>query len=316
MSNNSFSGSIPSCLRKSTKNLERLILHNNNFSGILPDMFVSGTRLKTLDVRRNHLQGKLPKSLINCKVMKLLNVESNNFKDKFPSWLGSVSSLNVIILRSNQFYGSLYHRHVAIGFRNLNVIDVSHNDFSGTFPSFFFSNWRDMATANAQDAQADDMYMKNPESIGYLKELRLLNLSGNAFTGNIPQSLANLTNLEALDISRNLLFGHIPQDLGILSFLSVINFSHNNLEGPIPRGTQFQRQNCSSFMDNPKLSNLEDICGKPHLPNLTPQETEEMLEPKEQVVNWIAAALAYGPGVFCGLVFGHIFVSHKHDWFS
>ena len=128
--------------------------------------------------------------------------------------------------------------------------------------------------------------------------------------------MATLTNLEALDLSRNLLFGHIPQDLGILSSLSIINFSHNNLEGPIPRGTQFQRQNCSSFMVNPKLSNLEDICEKPHLPNLTPQETEEMLEPKEQVVNWIAAALAYGPGVFCGLVFGHIFVSHKHDWFS
>ncbi|CAL9233744.1 unnamed protein product, partial [Arabidopsis halleri] len=142
--------------------------------------------------------------------------------------------------------------------------------------------------------------------------LRFLNLSGNAFTSNIPQSLANLTNLEALDLSQNQLSGQIPRDLGELSFLSTMNFAHNNLEGPIPRGTQFQSQNCSSFMGNPKLYGLDDICRKTHVPNPRPQEFVDVSEPEEeQVISWIAATIAYGPGVFCGLVIGHIFVSHK-----
>ncbi|XP_020882682.1 receptor like protein 30-like [Arabidopsis lyrata subsp. lyrata] len=355
LSNNRFSGSIPQCLRNFTELLQVLNLRNNNFSGTLPDMFVNATVLKALDISRNRLEGKLPKSLLNCKAMKILNVESNHFKDKFPFWLGSLSSLNVFILRSNQFYGPLYHQHVSIGFEYLKIIDVSHNGFTGTFPGFYFSNWHEMITSNAEDdgeeymehiVHYDDYYRfsmemvhkgvdteferirkdfiaidfsenkfhgKIPESIGLLKRLRLLNLSGNAFTSNIPQSLANLTNLEELDLSRNQLSGQIPQELGILTFLSTMNFSHNNLEGPIPRGTQFQRQNCSSFMDNPRISNLEDICGKPPVPDLTPQGSEELSEPKEQVINWIAAAIAYGPGVFCGLVIGHIFV--KQEWF-
>ncbi|KAF3512687.1 hypothetical protein F2Q69_00009099 [Brassica cretica] len=81
-----------------------------------------------------------------------------------------------------------------------------------------------------------------------------------------------------------------------------MNFSHNNLQRPIPRSTQFQRQNCSAFMDNPRLYGLEDICGKTHVPNPTPQESEDLFEPKEQVISWISAGIAYGPGVFCGEV--------------
>ncbi|XP_010472419.1 PREDICTED: receptor like protein 30-like [Camelina sativa] len=355
LSNNMFIGSIPQCLRDFTDALEVFNLQNNNFSGTVPDMFVNATELRALDISRNQLEGKLPKSLHNCKDLEILNVESNHFKDKFPFWLGSLSSLNILILRSNQFYGPLYHQNVSIGFQNVKIVDVSHNGFSGTIPAFYFSNWREMITLNADDeymeiiVHYDDHYRYSmemvhkgvdteferirkdfiaidfsenkfcgniPESIGLLKELHLLNLSGNAFTSNIPQSLANLTNLEALDLSRNNLSGQIPQHLGILSFLSTMNFSYNNLEGPIPRGTQFQRQNCSSFMDNPKLTNLKDICGKPPVPSLTPQETEEMLKPDEQVIiYWIAAAIAYGPGVFCGLVIGNIFVSRNHEWF-
>uniref|UniRef100_A0A0D3BKF3 Leucine-rich repeat-containing N-terminal plant-type domain-containing protein n=1 Tax=Brassica oleracea var. oleracea TaxID=109376 RepID=A0A0D3BKF3_BRAOL len=165
----------------------------------------------------------------------------------------------------------------------------------------------------AIDFSGNKIFGKIPESIGSLKGLRLLNLSSNGF--NIPQSLANLTNLEALDLSQNQLSGQIPQDLASLSFLSIMNFSHNNLQRPIPRSTQFQRQNCSAFMDNPTLYGLEDICEKIHVLNPTPQESEDLFEPKEQVISWISAGIAYGPGVFCGLVIGHRFSPRIHNWF-
>ncbi|CAA7042763.1 unnamed protein product [Microthlaspi erraticum] len=288
--------------------------------------------LESVDVSNNQLEGKLPKSLINCTFLELLNVESNKIKDTFPSWLSSLPSLHVMILRSNEFYGPVYRPHVYIGFQSLKVIDISHNHFTGTLPAFYFSNWREMTelTEEAGGYMADiylnrmSMEMVNkgvdtkfegiqndlraidfsrnkfhgmiPDSIGLLNKLRLLNLSGNAFTSNIPQSLANLTGLESLDLSRNQLSGQIPQDLGSLSFLAVMNFSHNNLEGPIPRGGQVRVQPCSVFMDNPRLYGLEDICGETHhILNPTPQESEDLSEPKEQVISWIAAAVAYVP---------------------
>lgn len=151
-----------------------------------------------------------------------------------------------------------------------------------------------------------------PGFIGLLSELRLLNLSGNAFIGNIPPSLANITNLETLDLSRNNLSGEIPRRFGNLTFLSNINFSHNHLHGLVPQSTQFQSQKSSSFVGN---SGLEEVCGESHVHVPTLQQPEEyLLEPEEPVLNWIAAAIAYGPGVFCGLVIGHIFTSYKQEW--
>ncbi|CAF2064059.1 unnamed protein product [Brassica napus] len=142
--------------------------------------------------------------------------------------------------------------------------------------------------------------------------MRLLNLSDNNFKNHIPRHLSNLTNLETLDLSSNKLSGHIPQDLGKLSFLSYMNFSHNLLQGPVPRGTQFQRQKCSSFLGNPGLYGLEEICQESHVP----KQSEELSEAEEQVFSWIAAAIAFGPGLFCGLVIGHIFTSHNQEWFT
>ncbi|KAJ4884345.1 receptor like protein 11 [Raphanus sativus] len=358
LSNNLFNGSIPLCLRNSIVSFTDLILHNNSFSGTLPDIFAKATKLRSFDVGSNQLEGNLTKSLINCKSLELVNVENNKIEDKFPSWLGSLPSLHVLILRSNEFYGSLYHPHVSIGFQSLRVIDVSHNDFTGTLPRHYFSNWREMNTLTEefedyminlvndskdyyfqiyfsvemvnkgvetrferirQDFRAIDFSGNRisgsiPTSIAYLKELRLLNLSGNAFTSNIPRSLANLTKLETLDVSCNNLSGQIPQDLGKLSFLSYMNFSHNLLQGPVPQGTQFQIQKCSSFLDNPGLYGLEEICGEPHVPSPTSHQPEELSEAEEKMINWVAAAIAYGPGVFCGLVIGHIFfTSHIQE---
>ncbi|XP_010427974.1 PREDICTED: receptor-like protein 12 [Camelina sativa] len=41
------------------------------------------------------------------------------------------------------------------------------------------------------------------------------------------------------------------------------------------------------------------------------QLPEELAEAEEQMFNWVAAAIAYGPGLYCGLVFGYIYTSHN-----
>ncbi|KAG2323948.1 hypothetical protein Bca52824_006676 [Brassica carinata] len=314
LSNNHLIGSIPSCLTICAASLGDIILKNNNLSGFLPDIFTNATRLRSLH---------LPKSLIKCKSMEYLNLKGNKFRDTFPSWLDSLGELRVLLLGSNAFYGPISSH---FGFPSLRVIDISNNSFGGTLPQDYFLNWREMSTAwkyksewyvkNVDEESSFPIYMgglsyedsiemiykgvdtefpqillagRIPKSVGMLKELIHLNFSRNAFTGSIPSSLANLTNIEALDLSHNKLSGTIPRDLANLSFVSYLDFSHNLLRGPVPRSTQFQSQNCSSFEDNLGLYGLEEIYS---------QQSEELSsEESEEVLSWIAAVIAYGPGV-------------------
>ncbi|CAN6883512.1 unnamed protein product [Brassica oleracea] len=290
LSNNRLSGSVPRCLSGS---LALLNLHHNNLSN-LPDTF-SNSSLKMLDVSHNQISGKFPRSLVNCKSLEFVNVESNCFSDTFPFWLESLPNLQVLILRANRFYGPISSPHYPLTFSKLMIVDISRNMFDGSLPPNYFMNWsaaislaydrprlkfigdsyslgfhpslsinnkginmmldRIVNVFAIVDFSGNKFEGEIPESIGLLKWLIILDLSNNGFTGHIPSSLANLTDLESLDISSNQISGTIPQELGKLSFLSYINMSHNKLTGQIPQGTQFQKQNESSFEGN------VDLCG-------------------------------------------------------
>lgn len=61
--------------------------------------------------------------------------------------------------------------------------------------------------------------------VRHLKNLRVLNLSNNRFTG-IPAEVGQLSNLEILDLSNNTLTG-LPYELGNLSHLKILNLKGN-----------------------------------------------------------------------------------------
>ncbi|KAI7993570.1 putative leucine-rich repeat receptor-like protein kinase [Camellia lanceoleosa] len=69
--------------------------------------------------------------------------------------------------------------------------------------------------------------MRMPNSLGSLKSLRYLDLSGSIFNATIPHHLGNLSRLQYLNLSCNHLFGPIPDTLGRLTSLTVLDLSKN-----------------------------------------------------------------------------------------
>ncbi|XP_074284272.1 uncharacterized protein LOC141608824 [Silene latifolia] len=72
-------------------------------------------------------------------------------------------------------------------------------------------------------------YRPVPRFMGFMKQLRHLNLNSASLGGSIPNGLGNLTNLLVLDLSNNKLSGEIPAFLGNLSSLKKLYLSTNNL---------------------------------------------------------------------------------------
>ncbi|KAL0867340.1 hypothetical protein Bca101_046458 [Brassica carinata] len=329
--NNSLSGNIPEDFF--SVGLISLDVGRNRLSGELPKSLVNCTKLEFLNVEDNEISDTFPFWLRLLPDLQILVLCSNRFHGPiFSPGDDSLSfpKLRIFDISENLFTGVLPSDYFA-GWSTMSSVVYIEYDKLHRFIGFTFSNYhKSVVLANKGskmellgssfriyktiDVSGNRLEGEIPRCIGLLKELIVLNMSDNAFTGRIPPSLSNLTNLQSLDLSRNRLSGRIPPGLEKLTFLAWMNFSNNMLEGPIPQGTQIQTQDSSSFAHNPGL------CGAPLKRSCREGEEaarkqEKEDEEKDQVlISWIAAAIAYAPGVFCGLVIGHILSSYRHEW--
>ncbi|XP_013623209.1 PREDICTED: receptor-like protein 12 [Brassica oleracea var. oleracea] len=272
----------------SLQSLQVLVLGSNSFHGPIHHQ-VSFPKLRIIDISRNHFNGSLPTSYF-AKWSAMSSLGTNE-EDR-----SKVNYMDVKYMGDEVDYG-YYHDSIVLMNRGLEMELVSI-----------------LKIYTALDFSGNELEGEIPRSIGLLKEIHVLNLSNNGFTGHMPSSLGNMTALESLDVSRNKLSGEIPQELGNLSFLAYMNFSHNQLVGLVPDGTQFRRQNCTSFEDNMRLfgPSLDEVCGDIRTP-ASQQHHESKGE--EEVMSWIAVAIGSVPGIVFGLTIGYILASYKPEWF-
>ncbi|KAL8551100.1 hypothetical protein ACS0TY_000253 [Phlomoides rotata] len=291
---NKLSGNIPECLPNSTTSLLILDLRKNEFHGKIPTTIGAMHQLANLGLNGNHLQGPLPPSLANCTDLEVIDLGNNMIQDTFPLWLHTLPQLKILIFKSNGFHGSITPPFTNDSFSNLQILDLSYNNFTGLLPEKLFASLE--AIKQLKASPYDGLYMGSssyeysvtlaskgvdvnftkvlrifttidlssnnfigsiPDSLSNLTSLRLLNLSHNRINDSIPLALGRMINLEQLDLSSNQLAGGIPQTLTSLTFLVALNLSHNHLVGPIPLGNQFPTFSNSSYVGNLGL------CGAP-----------------------------------------------------
>ena len=207
-------------------------MRNNHFQGNLPETFINGCSLRTLDLNHNQIQGKIPRSLVKCRMIEVLNLGNNKLNDTFPFWLKSLPELQILVLRANGFHGPIWDPHINFGLSKLHVIDLSHNNFTNKLPSEYFRNWNAISSVIGNDKSQPrymgdtSIYYKDSMTIVNMGvELKLvkiltiftaINLLNNRFYGEIPDSVGNLKALIVLNLSSNYFMSHIPSSLGHL----------------------------------------------------------------------------------------------------
>ncbi|XP_051195037.1 tyrosine-sulfated glycopeptide receptor 1 [Lolium perenne] len=357
---NSFSGKIPESIY-SCSNLIALRLSSNKFHGQLSEtignlkslaflslaknslknitsalqILRSSKNLTTLLIGGNFKNESIPEDDIidGFKNLKVLGIEHCQLLGKIPLWISKLGNLEALFLSNNQLEGSIPSWIQTLS--KLFYLDISSNNLTGVIPITLMD--MPMLKSEKTEAHLDPRVFELPVyispslqyrvpiafpkvldlsdnkftgeiplEIGQLKALFSLDFSFNRLTGQIPQSICNLTNLQLLDLSSNDLTGAIPSALNSLNFLSAFNISNNDLEGPIPSGGQFNTFPNSSYDGNPKLcgSMLNKKCG----PSTIPPPPTKQRDKK--------AVLAIAFGVFFGglailLLLGLLLVSVK-----
>ncbi|XP_044463716.1 receptor-like protein EIX2 [Mangifera indica] len=343
---NLFHGNLPNCW----ENFPYLIvlnLNENNFSGSIPISFGSLSSLQYLHLRKNNFFGTIPVSLKNCTEILTLDLGENSFVGNVPTWLGvSFPHMVILNLRSNKFQGRLPRElyHLAL----LQILDIADNNFHGIVPrcinnfsaitnlweessdlrygetlEFFQGYIEDALLVNKgqmvqyntillwvriMDLSKNNFSGEIPLEVANLVALQALNLSHNHFTGTIPKNIGVMRSLECIDLSGNQLFGEIPQSISNLTFLSSLNFSNNKLTGKIPLSTQIQGFDASCFTGN-------DLCGPPLSKNcgaiVTPSHCNDGNVDNEHEVDWFYVSMTLGFMVGFWAVISPLLISRK-----
>ncbi|KAG4393286.1 hypothetical protein GLYMA_03G055300v4 [Glycine max] len=256
-----FNGTIPNSLSNLTK-LSYLDLSLNSFTGPMT-LFSVPKKLSHLGLSNNDLSGLIPSSHFEgMHNLFEIDLSYNSFTGSIPSSLFALPSLQQIKLSHNKF--SELDGFINVTSSTLEILDISNNNLSGSFPAFIFQlnssltdlslssnkfEWSVLPKIHSVSVTNADMfsfpYMEvlemascNLKTIpGFLKNcssLVLLDLSDNQIQGIVPNWIWKLDNLVELNISHNFLTGLEGPFKNLTGAMVVIDLHHNKIQGPMP----------------------------------------------------------------------------------
>ena len=232
--NSSIGGTIPSEL--GNLDLTEFLANDNKFVSSIPDQFWNNERLTILRLDSNQLTGSLASRLGNLVGLTDLFLNSNSFEGTIPVTMLRLTSLGMttlsrwlllksllfptfsllsifssphlqvnLLLNDNMLTGTL--RDGFESFQNLDFVDFSSNDFSGSVPSTLFN----------------------------IRDLRFLYLNSNQLRSSIPDNWGNAVLLRDLYLDNNNLSGSVPQiSQGAFTRLTELLIHGNEFTGQMP----------------------------------------------------------------------------------
>ncbi|XP_013635870.1 PREDICTED: LRR receptor-like serine/threonine-protein kinase GSO1 isoform X1 [Brassica oleracea var. oleracea] len=232
LSSNDFSSSMELRELKDLINLELLSLAQNSFSGPIPvEVFCEMKNLRELDLSENHFVGQLPLCLGSLKKLRVLDLSSNQFSGNLPSSFSSLESLEYLSLLNNNFKGILSLNPLA-NLTKLKVLKLSTT--SDMLQVESESTWQSKFQLSVAVLRSCSL-KKIPSFFLYQKNLRLVDLSSNKLSGNVPTwLLENNTQLEVLLLQNNSFTTFQMPTTIVHNNLQLLDFSKNDIGGLFP----------------------------------------------------------------------------------
>ncbi|KAA0067565.1 phytosulfokine receptor 1-like [Cucumis melo var. makuwa] len=172
------------------------------------------SRVVGLELPGERLRGNVSESLGDLVQLKTLNLSVNLLTNSFSPNLFSLQNLEVVDLSSNDFYG---YAPFNITSPSITFLDISKNNFIGEV---------------------------DPGFCHIAKQIQALKLSSNRLHGKVLPGFGNCSFLEELSLASNFLSGDLPQDLFAMSKLKVLDLSDNGFSGEL----SFQIGNLSNLV--------------------------------------------------------------------
>ncbi|XP_071712553.1 probable LRR receptor-like serine/threonine-protein kinase At1g74360 [Rutidosis leptorrhynchoides] len=223
LSTNSISGSLLEDLG-SCQNLKLLNLSHNMING---ELNLSGLgNLEVLDLSVNRISGNISMSFpMICNSLVVANLSANNFSGEIGRSIDSCYKLEYVDLSTNFLTGNLW-----FGFQMFKMFSASENRLNDTLPAWIFP---ENCRLEALDLSENAIMGEIPKQISNCKNLKVLNLWGNFFSGKIPGEIGLITNLQQIFLGNNSLSNEIPDSLQDLKNLVFLDLSRNEFGGEI-----------------------------------------------------------------------------------
>ncbi|XP_069151229.1 receptor-like protein EIX2 [Solanum lycopersicum] len=172
---------------------------------------------------------KLP-SLVT---LSLQNCDLRYIPYSFPNW--NMTSLSYLYLSRNNFVNSVLPKWLSNA-TTLETLDIAINNIEGPISNVEWGKLCDLQDLYLTQNKLNGDISRLVEGLSSCSNttLEFLGLAGNRLTGQFPNSLGHLKNLRMISISFNQISGTIPTSIEQLSRLEILDFGQNQLKGALP----------------------------------------------------------------------------------
>ena len=241
LENNDINGPLPECLFSEGSSLRDLILDNNPISGSIPDAIAKDSPLETLSVRDGNLTGVFPETFVHADNLVLLQLSNNQMKGELPDAFGPAPKLKNLLLSGNAFTGKIPAGIAAS--ETLESVFLDHNAFT-SMPDQWQNEGPKTPLVNL-DISFNKIDEDFPAALALVYNLSRLYMNDNKFRGPLPDLSNMFPNAWVLNLSNNAFAGNIPLQwtkIGMFQGTAkeleyrtpVLDLSYNNLVGKVP----------------------------------------------------------------------------------
>ncbi|KAH9620752.1 hypothetical protein KSS87_005777 [Heliosperma pusillum] len=223
-----------------------LYLAGLGLSGRLGKGLVKLQGLKVLSLSHNNLSGDIVQEITQMPKLETLDLSHNHFSGQFPSSFSKLgNSLNYLDLSHNMLVGPL-NDEIFQSCASLRYLSLSGNSLEGPIPSTL-AKCSVLSGLNLSNNHFSGNPFFNNGGLWSLNRLRLLDISNNFLTGDLPTGIHNLHSLKELHLQGNQLSGSLPTDIGLCPHLVKVDISNNVISGEIP--SSFSRLTSLTFLN-------------------------------------------------------------------